>query len=166
MNLDYDYSYECDAEYCYPNTNVLTNKFNITDINQLNIAERELTALKIAKSKDEPIKGNFDLKHLMKIHKYIFGDIYLWAGKLRNVNISKGNQFCQCEFIEKYSSEIFDKIKKEHFLLLKSGDEVPKCLAYYLSEINVIHPFREGNGRTQRVFIKCLPRYIFNLSNK
>ena len=92
--MQYDYEYEWDKEYCYPNSSVLINKMNIKTHDELIAAEREITSLKIAIAKSQPIKGNFDLEHLKKIHKFIFEDIYSWAGCLRHVNISKGNQFC------------------------------------------------------------------------
>lgn len=91
---DYSYDYEWDEEYCYPQSKVLLNQLNITDAEHLSEAEREITALKAAKAIDVPLKGNLDLKHLQSIHRYLFGEIYDWAGKLRHVNISKGNQFC------------------------------------------------------------------------
>ena len=72
------------------------------------------------------------------------------------MNIAKGNQFCNCMYIESGSKPIFDKLKKDHYLIGISSDNICDALAYYLGEINVIHPFREGNGRTQRVFIESL----------
>lgn len=153
---DYQYDYESDENYCYPESNVLINKLNIKNADALFVAEREITALKIAKAKDEPIKGNLDLEHLQKIHKYIFEDIYTWAGKLRTVNIAKGNQFCLSNYLETYADGIINELSKENYLINYSFGAVPQRLAYYLSEINVLHPFREGNGRTQRLFIEYL----------
>jgi cell filamentation protein len=153
---DYQYDYEWDANYCYPESKVLKNRLNIKDAALLFVAEREITAFKIAKAKDEPIKGNFDLAHLQKINKFIFEDIYTWAGKLRTVNISKGNQFCLSNHLETYAAGIFNELSKENYLINHPFDIVLQRLAYYLSEINVLHPFREGNGRTQRLFIEYL----------
>lgn len=120
------------------------------------MAEREITSLKIAVAKEiSVIKGNFDFEHLQSIHNYLFCDIFEWSGKLRNVNISKGNQFCLTQNIISYAESIFGKLKTEHFLI-GYNNSVPERLAYYLSEINVLHPFREGNGRTQRLFIEYL----------
>ena len=154
MREDYSYEYEWDREYCYPNSNVLINKLNITDHDTLNSAERELTSLKIAVAKTRPIKGSFDLKHLQLIHAFVFADIYAWAGQLRHVNISKGNQFCFAQHLNSYSNDLFGKLRRENYLI--DSNNVPERLAYYLSEINVLHPFREGNGRTQRLFIEYL----------
>ncbi len=156
MNNNYNYSYEWDQKYCYPHSNVLINKLGIKDAEKLHIAEREITSLRIANAKVSVIKGEFDLLHLKKIHVYIFGDIYEWAGESRWVNIAKGNMFCNYEFIESNADSLFDKLKKENYLKDADKDEIPLRLAHYLSEINVLHPFREGNGRAQRLFIEYL----------
>ncbi|MCR4924669.1 MAG: Fic family protein [Clostridiales bacterium] len=153
--MGYSYEYEWDKEYCYPNSNVLINKLGIKNQYELITAEREITSLKIALAKVETIKGNLDFEHLKNIHKFIFEDIYTWAGEIRRVNISKGNQFCLSQNIELYASAIFAKLKADNYLIDYDGN-IAHCLAYYLSEINVLHPFREGNGRTQRVFIEYL----------
>lgn len=86
-----EYFYEQDTFYCYPNTYVLKNKLGITDEAELKKAEREITSLRTAQLLQNPIAGVFDFNFLKKIHKFLFGDIYEWAGKTRNVNISKGN---------------------------------------------------------------------------
>ena len=155
MYKDYSYDYEWDCEYCYPDSNILINKLNIQNAEDLAVAEREITAIRLAVAKAEPIKGSFDLKHLQKIHKVIFCDLYSWAGKLRHVNIAKGNQFCLAMNLEIYAENLFHKLENEHYLIGYEGS-VSHRLAYYLSEINVLHPFREGNGRSQRLFIEYL----------
>ena len=155
MMRDYSYSYQWDREYCYPDSNVLINKLNIQDAEALHTAEREITSLRLAAAKMQPIKGKFDLEHLQRIHSYVFGDVYDWAGKLRHVDIAKGNQFCLAMNLDTYGSNLFKKLEKEHYLIDYTGN-VSHRLAYYLSEINVLHPFREGNGRTQRLFIEYL----------
>ena len=153
--MSYSYEYEWDKEYCYPDSNVLKNKLGIKNHDELVTAEREITSLKIAMAKAEIIKGNFDFEHLKKIHKFIFEDIYTWAGETRHVNISKGNQFCLSQNIEMYAADIFAKLKADYYLIDYDGN-IAHRLAYYLSEINVLHPFREGNGRAQRLFIEYL----------
>jgi len=160
MNKDYNYEYEHDDRYCYKGSNVLKNKLNIKDSYELNVAEREITSLRMMDAKINSIKGNFDFKHLCAIHKYLFGDLFKWAGEIRWVNIAKGNMFCNYEFIQANADELFKKLKNENFLKDTSKNEVSIRLAYYLSEINVLHPFREGNGRTQRLFIEYLAESI------
>lgn len=152
----YEYKDDGDVKYCYPGTQVLINKFNIHDAQLLNTAEREITIVKAAVLADT-ITGGFDLAHLKSIHKFLFEDIYEWAGQLRTVDIAKGNIFCLVQFIEMQFSELYRKLKKDHFLKGEEDSEyVARKIAYYLSELNVIHPFREGNGRTQRIFCQQL----------
>ena len=96
---------------------------------ELKNAEREITSLKTAQALLEKIKGNFDFAHLQKIHKFLFGDIYEWAGNIRTVNISKGSLFCRCDFIEQLSNELFDKLKKEnHLKRIKDKKELSQKL--------------------------------------
>lgn len=89
-----------DRIYYYPNSDVLRNKLHITELDKLHEAEKKLTMLRISSLIDRPIKGAFDFLHLQEIHKYIFQDIYLWAGQLRKVNIAKGTIFCKVQFLE------------------------------------------------------------------
>lgn len=157
MSQDYKYDYEWDSSYCYPNSFTLMNKLGIKDSHALNAAEREITSMRVSQILEHPCKGNFDLKHLQTIHKFLFRDVYPWAGQLRTVNIAKGNQFCNCLYLESGSQPIFTKLRDEDKFLIGCDPEfVAEKLAYYLGEINVIHPFREGNGRAQRVFIQYL----------
>jgi len=156
MPDSYEYSYEWDIFYCYENSNVLRNKLGITDGDALRAAEREIAAVRILEAERSPIRGKLDFKHLCDIHRYIFGDIFEWAGKLRTVNISKGNPFCNADVLDIYGTELFGKLKAERYLLDISKKRITERLAHYLSEINVMHPFREGNGRAQRMFIEYL----------
>lgn len=145
-----------DKIYCYPGSDVLKNRMGIQDMEQLRQMEKRLTMLRILELVDKPIRGKFDLKHLQSIHKYIFQDIYEWAGEIRKVDIAKGNMFCNAKFIESQAEEIFGKLRAENYLKGLGGKELSVRLAYYFSEINALHPFREGNGRSQREFIRTL----------
>jgi cell filamentation protein len=152
----YDYEFERVDAYCYPDSNVLRNKLNIRDGAVLNAFEREVTSTRIQQALEFPVKGRFDLKHLCAVHRFIFSDVYDWAGELRTVNIAKGNQFCNYIHLETYANGFFTKLKDEKLLKNTQPEVIPERLTYYLSEINVLHPFREGNGRTQRVLIEYL----------
>jgi cell filamentation protein len=156
MSDIYEYSYDWDVRYCYEKSNVLRNKLGITDASELLTAEREIAAVRVLEAERTPIRGKLNFKHLCDIHRYIFGDIYEWAGELRMVNITKGNPFCNCEVLDVYGAELFGKLKTENYLLRTSSERISERLAHYLSEINVLHPFREGNGRSQRLFIEYL----------
>ena len=152
----YYYEYEQDSIYCYPDSFVLKNKLNIRDPETLEEAERNITALRILELKQNTPKGKLTFKYFQKLHKQIFGDIYEWAGKVRNVNIAKGNMICDCRFVEDMVEELFSELEKENYLQSCDTEKMADRLAYYLSEINALHPFREGNGRTQRLFIEIL----------
>lgn len=157
-----------DKIYCYPKSDVLKNKMGIRDMRQLRLLEKRLTMLRILELVEKPIQGKFDLKHLQSIHKYIFQDIYEWAGKIRKVDIAKGNMFCNVKFIGSQAEEIFGKLKEENYLQGLDEKEISIRLAYYFSEINALHPFREGNGRCQREFIRTLALhtgYVINFAN-
>lgn len=149
-----------DRIYCYPDSDVLKNKMGIRDMGKLQRLERRLTMLRILELVDKPIPGKFDLQHLQLIHRYIFQDVYDWAGKIRKVDIAKGNMFCNVRFIESQAAEIFGKLKGEDYLQGLNEEDTASRLAYYFSEINALHPFREGNGRSQREFIRTLAMHI------
>lgn len=134
-----------DKVYCYPDSEVLVNKLNIRDIDRLHEAERRIKMLRLDDLLDNPIKGNFDLKHLQSIHKYFFQDIYVWAGKIRIVDIAKSNMFCKVQFVDTQANEIFSNLKSDNFLNGISRKEFVKESAYYFLEINALHPFRDAD---------------------
>lgn len=155
--------------YCYPGSDVLINKLNIKDNQLLSEAERKIVLTKSYELRKNSQIGNFDLDHFLKIHEFLFEDIYPFAGKFRNENIAKGYfSFAEWQYIEPEIKRLFDKLKAENYLQGKSREELVKGLAYYLSELNVLHPFREGNGRTIREFIRELAffnGYVLDLQN-
>lgn len=154
--------------YCYPDSRVLKNKLGIRDFDELHSIERDLANLRAIELLESPITGQFDFVHLQKIHAYLFQDIYDWAGKIRTVDIAKGNPFCRHFNIKTESKRIFGELKAEKYLdNLSTGDFCAR-LAYYFGEINALHPFREGNGRAEREFIRQLAyqnNYLLNYSN-
>lgn len=157
QEYDYFYDDEQDAKYCYPGTNVLKNKLDIRDLDTLHEAERDFSSVRQAELENMGVTGDFSFKHLCSIHKQLFQDIYSWAGKTRTVDIAKGTIFCLVPFIESQFDDLYRKLKKENFLAdISDEKEMSTRLAFYLGELNMIHPFREGNGRTQRIYIEQL----------
>jgi cell filamentation protein len=149
--------YDADDTYCYPGTDVLRNKAEITDANELDAYEGELSTLRSIEILENPIVGQFDLSHLQRIHLALFQDVYEWAGKIRTVDISRGNsRFANVRFIESAANELFNQLARENCLKELDASTLSAGLAHYLSEINALHPFREGNGRVQRIFISHL----------
>ena len=146
-----------DSIYCYPNSNVLVNKFDVRGADELFKIENDITIYKLFILRQKGITGNFDVAHFVSIHKFIFEDIYPFAGLYRSENIAKDNfMFANWEFIEDNMNSIFGELKRENYLKGLTKEEFAKRLTYYMSELNVLHPFREGNGRTTREFIRQL----------
>ena len=149
--------YDVDDTYCYPGTDVLRNKAEITNAEDLDAYEGELSTLRSIEILENPVAGQFNLAHLQRIHLALFQDVYDWAGEIRTVDISRGNsRFANVRFIEAAANDIFNKLARENWLKGLDADALSKRLAHYLSEINALHPFREGNGRVQRIFISQL----------
>lgn len=159
--------------YCYPGTSVFKNKFNIKDQQLLERQESILVIYQTSKlmldnkcSKSEEIlyktaKSNkFDINHYLAIHKFLFGGIYPdFAGKIRSENISKGGfTFCTHFQVYPYLEEELKKLNKK-ILPCKTIDEFLNVLSESYGEINMIHPFNEGNGRTQREFFRQFVEY-------
>lgn len=156
-----------DNKYCYPDSDVLKNKFNIFNKEELLKAEENFTFLRLKEIQDKPLIGKFDFAHLKAIHKYIFQDIYDWAGEERTVEIGKGNLFCTVACIQSYAESVFNKYFSQCYAAKDNFEEFIKALAENYGDLNALHPFREGNGRTQREFARliCLTcGYDFDLS--
>lgn len=149
--------YDADDTYCYPGSPVLRNKADLTNQDDLDAFEADITALRLVDLGENPVRGEFDLQHLQRIHYVIFQDVYEWAGQIRTVDISRQNsRFANVRHIESYAQSVFADLARERWLKDCNLDQAAQRLAHYLSEINALHPFREGNGRTQRVFIAQL----------
>ena len=140
--------------YLDSETGVLRNLLGIKEQGGLDKAESTLSFLRASELREQPVKGKFDLAHLQRIHKRLFGDVYDWAGQIRQVEISKGStMFARQVAIQSAAQQLFGQLAKEQLLRGLDADEFSKRAGHYLGEINVLHPFREGNGRTQREFI-------------
>lgn len=143
--------------YTDPTTGVLKNKLGITDAAILDKQEADYVLMRSLELAQNPVHGKFDLEHLKAIHRSLFGDIYAWAGEIRNIDISKGtSRFANVNYIEPAAAAIFKELSAENFLAGLSVEKFSDRAAYYLGEINALHPFREGNGRAQREFINHL----------
>ena len=140
--------------YCYPGTTVLKNLLDIRDQNTLD----ELEAAFTTQRADEPLPaGHLSVAHYAAIHHHLFQDLYTWAGKFRTVRIAKDeNAFCYPENIAREMKELFANLKCERFLGSLSHEHFAVKAAAFLSTLNAIHPFREGNGRTQTAFLALL----------
>jgi len=147
-----------DDPYTNPGTTLLRNLAGIHDPKELEVFEASASFRRLLELQGDPLRGHFDSEHLKQIHRYIFQDVYDWAGHYRTVNISKpeGVWFARPEYIEPSLRRIFEELAAEQRLRgLGKKRFVARC-AYYLGEINAVHPFREGNGRAQREFVREL----------
>jgi len=137
---------------------VLRNRLGLTDPEQLRRAEAGLSAVRIAQLATRPLPGDYDLDHLQTFHRLIFGEVYDWAGELRTVAIGKGALFCLPEDLEARAATVFDRLARADHLRGRPRRAFVDGLTEVLAEINFLHPFREGNGRTQRAFLGQLAR--------
>jgi cell filamentation protein len=143
--------------YTDPESGVLKNRFGIVDAAILETTEADLVAARSRELVHAPLKGRFDLEHLQAVHRYLFGDLYEWAGQLRVVDISKnGHMFAHHAHIAGAATAIFEKLAGERCLAGLDAGAFSSRAAYYFGEINALHPFREGNGRAQREFFSHL----------
>jgi cell filamentation protein len=142
--------------YTDPVTGVLRNKLRLAAAAQLEAAEREITHAALILLRESPPHATYDLSHLCEIHRRTFSEIYDWAGQVRTVAIAKGSMFCLPQFIEPATAEICRQLRDENFLRDLARDHFVGRVTYYLGEVNAVHPFREGNGRTQRAFFEQL----------
>ena len=169
MFSKYDVYTTTQSIYCYPDSNVLKNKLNIRDNKLLKTAEEEITLIKQMELLKNPIEGNFSRAHLMNIHKFIFEDIYPFAGKIRREQISKADTlFYPPDLIDRELDKLFTKIKEKNMLKETDQKKIFDNLAYVMAELNIIHPFREGNGRSIREFIRLMAKrmgYDLNWGN-
>ncbi|BCS47232.1 MULTISPECIES: putative adenosine monophosphate-protein transferase Fic [Pseudomonas] len=148
----YDASHD---HYCYPGSSVLKNKLNIQDMDDLEAAERDITAITV--NRVQYVAPPYSLDNLKQLHHLLFSDLYEWAGNIRSVDISKGGtRFCTCARIEVEASKIFASLQKKNWLGALDKDAFCGGLAEYYCELNMIHPFREGNGRVQRILFEHL----------
>ncbi len=153
------YSLNPSSDNCYEGTTCLVNKFGIRDEKKLSEIEAGITFAKAVMLEETPINGDFDFEHFKKIHEFLLCDLYEWAGQVRTVDISKKRtKFLDAASIESIASKCFAKVKDGYFEDL-TFDEFVKRIAEFYNDVNYIHPFREGNGRTQRIYFTQLIRH-------
>lgn len=145
------------SRYFYPNCDVFKNKLHIKDEAGLKAVEEDITVHRLIELIAKPLNGRFGITHLLNIHRHIFQDIYPFAGKLREEDIWKGDTFFfKCQFIRQGLEDILGKLKNDNYLSKLDAKDFSRRAAFFMAELNMIHPFREGNGRAIREFIRCL----------
>jgi cell filamentation protein len=142
--------------YLFPGTDVLRNKEDIRDAAELQAFERLATANRMETLPDNvPVT----VEGYREIHRYIFQDVYDWAGETRKVDIARNDDlFCLARYVDQELAKRFEAIRRENSLRGLTAQQFVTRSAEHLAELNAIHPFREGNGRTQRAFLFILGR--------
>lgn len=154
--MENDYQY-LDPDFIYTNKDGLLHNLPKIEDEKILLAYESLKVSKrIEELLENPIKIE-DSSSLLKIHHYLFQDVYEWAGKLRTVNITKdGKQFFNGELFDR-AFQYLDILISEYRSIKKTNrTEIANKLAEILDSTNYLHPFREGNGRTQREFLRLL----------
>ena len=128
---------------------ILKNKLNITDSIKLAHEEERISKIKAMELFEKKLMENFEVgtfAGLQKIHEYLFGEIYDFAGKIRTENISKNNfRFAAAMYLKEVLKKI-DKMPQSNF---------EEIIEKYV-EMNIAHPFREGNGRSTRIWLDAM----------
>lgn len=141
-------------------TGILANKIGARTQAELDRAEHDLVTLRAVQLDVHPIAGKFDLDHLRAVHRHLFQDVYPFAGEVRTVNIYKlndpGSAFFPVERFAAGAAYVFGDLAEDNFLRGRAPDRFAAGLAKHFDAINHLHPFREGNGRTQRIFVDQL----------
>lgn len=148
------YSITSITDDCYPGTTCLINRLDICDESMLAKAEASIVLAKASFLDQHPVSGGYDFEHYKQIHRYLFCDLYDWAGEIRKVDVSKkGTSFVPAAEIAVCAAACFEHLSGFSAIGLSKHELAVKVADFY-STVNILHPFREGNGRTQRIFFK------------
>lgn len=151
------YTVDAATSDCYPGTTVLVNRFDLHTQAELDAVEAVLVTAKAAQWEEKPLCNTFDFDHYKMIHKHLFGELYDWAGQVRTINISKkGTRFCPVDEISRVSKAVFKRLADEKYFQGRKRDAFIDEIVDFYQRTNELHPFREGNGRTQKVFLAQL----------
>ena len=143
-----------DDPYVYPGSSVLINKFNIRDQAVLDRVERNFAT---KRAEMHAPAGDFDLAHLQAIHHHLFQDVYDWSGQIRTVDLAKGaSQFQPCRFIETGMANVHQRLVQSDFLRGLTAQDFASRAGEIMGDVNYVHPFREGNGRAQLIYLRQL----------
>ncbi|MBE5935352.1 MAG: hypothetical protein E7262_06125 [Lachnospiraceae bacterium] len=148
------------GKHCYPGTDVLINRYGIKDKDKLEKLEIQKIVTKLLglDTRWTRIKCTYDLEHLISIHKYLFGDIYDFAGTFRKENLFKSERvlsggsadYCDYKYIKDELKILFKKYNSYEW---EKNDDNERVVTEFLLDLWSIHPFREGNTRTCITFL-------------
>ena len=153
--------YDASSENCYPDTTILINKLNIKNEKTLQETERILATQRQLELQDRLVFDIVNFEFYKSLHGYIFQDIYEWAGQTRSINISKkGTSFCPVDNINSVGNAIFNKLNEKQLYKHMPFEQMIDEATDLYDTLNILHPFREGNGRTERLFFSELMKHI------
>jgi len=145
--------------YTYPNSSVLLNRFDLQDARELETIERKITYTQLGLLSLQVI-GRFDVGHLKRIHYQLFHELYEWAGQFRNVDMGKDRTlFCRAAFLDQEAHRILGRMATWAFQPISHAEQMAQRGGELLADLNMLHPFRDGNGRTQREFVRQWARF-------
>lgn len=151
------YSIDASDNGCYPDTSVLINKLGIQNQVQLDENETLITTVQSLKFELDPFPEELNFTYYKRLHHFLFESLYEWAGEIRSVNLSKQHtSFCPADEIESLSTATFGRLKRNQYLQGLSREDLLNELVDLYVSVNYIHPFREGNGRVQRLYFRQL----------
>ena len=155
------YSITSSNDGCYPDTTVLINKLGLKNQEALDNVESVAVALHSAEIESESSNAPFTFDFYCGLHKRLFGDLYDWAGELRTIDFSKkGTSFYPARKLRALGNAKFARLQElDEFQGLNRSELIDEVTDFY-HELNMLHPFREGNGRTQRLFFTLLLRRL------
>lgn len=143
--------------YLWPGSDCLKNKLGIKDPELFAEIEDRLVSARNVELLRQTIPGEYNLQHFQNFHRWLFGDVYDWAGQARTVNITKdGVMFGSWQYLDEEVSAVLDRLATDRWLIGLNRRSFVDKLAFYYGELNARHLFREGNGRTQRAFLRQL----------
>ena len=142
-----------------PKTGTPFNRLGIDDKETLHLRETMAVAKRLLQLRKKPIEGEFDPSHLQAIHKHLLQDVYDWAGQFRTMSMRNSRSrvpFAEPEEIVPKLQAISDRLKEQDLLAGLSKDQFSMKAAQLLRDINAVHAFPDGNGRTQREIVRTL----------
>ena len=141
----------------YPDTRCLVNYYGIKDKPTLRRIDKRISSIRTAELLKEPLDMPFSFDQLKAIHSHLFGDLYPSSGMIRTSSSKKHREYCQPEYIEQSAERLFGNLRDSKYLRgIDDLDDFVNELAYYMGEVEALHPFVDGNGRTTRFFFNAL----------
>ena len=156
--LSTDYTPEEGGDY-YPDTHCLVNYFSLKNRQDLKEIESLFSCYRAAEILAENHQPPFEFDTLLDLHARLFGDVYPSAGQLRSMDIKRRTVFCDPRYIRQEGEKLFLRIQNAHYLRGLDKEKFVNELAYFMGEMEALHPFNDGNGRVERLFFYVMALY-------